>query len=131
MKKKSNKVIPFETNTKPSKASKSRDGTVIEDGKIGTLSYEVYDRGVIHVFDKRNRMFKKDCGMFEDEMDKLNLDTLGVGKETVIKGSGANDHLIFKNKDGEINITLRKRGHSMVEKLKGILERGKRKSKTG
>ena len=120
---KSNTVVPFK-----SKGRKliNKDGTVIDHGKIGTLKYEVYQRGVIHIFDK-NRKFKKAMDVFEDEINELDFDNLKDGKSIVLKGSGDNDHLIFTRKNGDLDITLKKRMFNTLEKLKDILSSGRSK----
>jgi len=99
-------------------------------GKNGKLKYEVYKRGSIHIFNDKC-MFKKDCDIFEDELDKLDLNNMRAGETQIIQGSGDNDNLVFKCDGDDIDITLERRGYSMVDKLKGILTRGKRKKAVG
>ena len=118
------KMIPFKSK---GKKKDSTDGEIIDSGTIDKLSYEVYQRGVIHIFDTK-LMFKKDCGVFEDEVDELNLD-LKEDEAVKIEGSGDNDHLIIYCKDGDLRFKLEKRGNELINKLKSILKKG-RESKT-
>lgn len=124
MKRKKSNIIPF-ISKGPRKAKKD-SGDILDHGKIGELNYEVYSRGVLHIFDK-DLKFKKDCVVFEDELDKLDLENLAEGEETFLEGSGDNDDLIFKKKDGDIQLLLRKKEFGMIEKLRGILKKGKKK----
>lgn len=124
MKKKLN-VIPFISKGKPKETIKEQ-GEILDHGKIGDLNYEVYARGCIHIFDN-NLRFKKDCDIFEDELTELDINSFDDEEETVIEGSGENDNLIFKKKDGDIQLILRKKEFNVINKLKGILKKGKRK----
>ena len=123
-KKESDKIIPFVSEG--TKKTKRGEGQIVEHGKLGKLDFEVYRRGVIHIFDKKF-IFKKDCVAFEDAIDELNLSTLKDGEEVMIQGSGDNDNLVFKHVDGDIEISLREKSFNMISKLKRILNRGKKK----
>ncbi len=120
----SNKVLPF--RSRGPKKSNPDDGEILDHGKIGTLKYEVYKRGVIHIF-SNSLTFKKDCDTFEDEIDDLNLEDMEVGGHAMIKGSGDNDHIVFQNGEDGIEIKLEKRGHDLVAQLKSLIHRGKSK----
>lgn len=120
---KKRKIIPFKS--KGSKKTKKDQGDIIEHGKLGDLDFEVYSRGVIHITSKK-LIFKKDCNLFEDAIEELNLNELKDGDEVLIKGSGDNDHLVFKCVDDDIEISLRERGFEMLNRLRGILNRGKK-----
>jgi len=114
-------VVPF-----ISKGKKlfSPEGEVIDHGTICGLKYEVFKRGVIHIFDGKCK-FKKDAVLFEDAVEELDFDTIGDGETLEIKGSGDNDDMIFTKKDGDIKITLKRRRFKTMEKLKNILQTGR------
>ena len=116
------KILPF-----ISKGAKTRKKEEIKDhGKLGTLSYEVFRRGVIHIFDG-DLTFKKDAALFEDALDAIDFDAMADGESHTIKGSGDNDNLVFRKERGVMDILLKKRGHDKIDKLKSILSRGKKK----
>jgi hypothetical protein len=121
------KIVPFlPKGGKPD----TQDG-ILEQGTIGNLSYEVYKRGNIHIFDKaRTTIFKKDCGLFEDALADAKIDKMSDGDSREIKGSGDNDTLVFKCVNGDIEWSLKKRSYPMLERLHGLLNKGK-KSKNG
>lgn len=115
-------LIPFK-----SKGPKIRDKeNIVDHGQIGDLSYEVYARGVVHIFDKKLR-FKKDCTLFDQELDELDFEKLKEGQEYLITGSGDNDDLTFKKENGDIKIILKVKEFEIINKLKNIL--GMRKNK--
>ena len=121
------KLIKFKSKG----AKTSSDGDILDHGKFGAMSYEVYKRGVIHIFKKNSKlMFKKDCSIFEDEISEIDFDILSDGEEFVLEGSGDNDHLIFKKENGDISITLRKRGFKMIDKILETLNKGKQNKRT-
>lgn len=109
-------------------SKKTSDGDVLDHGTIGELKYEIYKRGVIHIFNDKCR-FKKDINLFEDEINKIDFDNMS--DDIVISGSGENDHLIFSKTDGELTIGLKKRDFEIIGKLKDILSRGKKKVGNG
>jgi hypothetical protein len=135
----SKKVIPF---IKPGQSAggapalssmgpkKSDDGKIVDHGTLGKLDYEVYDRGVIHIFDKDMR-FKKDINIFEDEIKKIDFDGMLDGDEHVINGSGDNDHLAFTKENGDIKISLKRREFEALGLLKSILTKGQKILKGG
>lgn len=116
-------VIPF--ISKGSK--KTTDGEILDHGKISTVEYEIYKRGVIHVFDKNHR-FKKDITAFETEIENIDFAKLSNGESLFIAGSGDNDDLCFTKKDGDISISFKKKGFKTIEKLKEILNGTKHKT---
>lgn len=97
---------------------------IVDHGIIGKLSYEIYKRGVIHIFDKK-LTFKKNIEPFEDEIEQLDFDSLTEGQNLVMKGSGDNDNLVFTLKDGELEVSLSKRGFAVIDKLKDVLSKGR------
>jgi hypothetical protein len=103
----------------------SKDGDIVDHGQLGDLDYEVYSRGVIHIFDKNDHMFHKGIDTFEEEIAKNNFSKMSDGESFLVKGSGDTDNLIFLSKEGEIRIELSKKGFDVLEKLKGILRRNK------
>ena len=105
---------------------KSNDGNIVDHGTLGKLEYEVYDRGVVHIFDKANLRFKKDINYFEDEIKKLDFEKMIDGGEYTIQGSGDNDHLVFSKEDGDIKITLKRREFEALGLLKAILIKGQK-----
>ena len=133
----SSKIIPFLGGSKktdkvpaPSMAldskgpKDSKDGKIVDHGTLAQLEYEVYDRGVIHIFDKDLR-FKKDIYIFEDEIKKIKFEKMGDGEIHAIQGSGDNDHLVFTKQNGDVQITLKSRDFEAVTLLKSILNKGK------
>jgi len=123
---KTKKILKFV----PKKESKkvNPDGIVIEEGKLGELSYTVYKRGVIHLAEKSGKLlFKKDCELFEAEVDKMNLNDLKDGDVEKMEGSGDNDNLVFTCVKGDIVMSLESREYGLLTKLKGILKKGAKK----
>lgn len=138
------KLIPFLQKNAPSVSTQasgvpalsskgpknSGDGKIVDHGALGDLHYEIYERGVIHVFNDNRPgpdtlRFKKDLYIFEDEVKRVEFDKMGDG-EYLIKGSGDNDHLVFSKENGEIKISLKKREFEIMATLKNILNRGKK-----
>lgn len=119
--------IPFV----PKDKNGPKTSDMIEEGNLGQLQFQVYKRGtgnVIHIFTKdKSRNFKKDCGPFEDEVKKLDLDALKEGESQVIKASGDNDSLVFTCDGDDIKIDLERQSYPMVERLRNILRGKKRK----
>jgi len=117
-------IIPF---IKSRGSKKTAEGEILDHGNISNVEYEIYKRGVIHIFDKDHR-FKKDIDLFETEFNKLNFDSLSNGNTIDLSGSGDNDDLVFTKKDGDITLSFKKKGFKTIEKLKGILSKAKQKS---
>jgi hypothetical protein len=133
------KVIPF---IKPDPAlkvpvlssagpKKSDDGNIVDHGTLGELDYEVYERGVIHIFLQDCLRFKKDINIFEEEIKKFNFEKMTDGEEMVIQGSGNNDHLVFTKENGDIKIALKRREFEAIGLLKSILTKGQKILKGG
>ena len=133
------KVIPFIKPDPILKApvlssagpKKSDDGIILDHGTLGKLDYEVYERGVIHIFDKDGLRFKKDISIFEDEIKKIDFEKLSDGKQSLINGSGDNDHLVFLKENGDIKISLKRREFESLALLKSILTKGQQILKGG
>ena len=106
---------------------KSDDGKIVDHGKLGNLDYEIYNRGVIHIFDKDGLRFKKDIYIFEEEIKKISFDKMIDGDCREIKGSGDNDNLVFSKKDADIGISLKRKEFKALELLKDVLNKGKQK----
>jgi len=121
------KILEFKSKKATSRRSASAS-SIIDEGALGILKYRVFKRGVIHIFNNAETLlFKKDCDVFENEVDKLKLNDLSDGGSVKIEGSGDNDTLIFSCKKGDIEIKLEKRSYGMLTKLKKILNGGKKK----
>ena len=114
------KMIPFVSKGK--KTTKKDDGKILDHGKIGNLDYEIYSRNVIHIFDKKLK-FKKTMDSFEEEMNSHDFEKLKEGEQIIMRGSGDNDHLVFERKNGDLEISLKKRTFNTLEKLKDILSK--------
>jgi hypothetical protein len=112
------KLIPF-------KSSGKTTDVVIDSGTMDSLNYEVYKRGNIHIFDKKV-CFKKDTAIFEDELTKIDFDSMKNGDEHLIKGCGDSDNLIIKCINNELKLVLCKRGNALVEKLKSVLQKNRK-----
>lgn len=123
-KKTEKKMIPFVSKGKGT--ATPQDGTIADHGKIGSLSYEVYTRGVLHIKDNKGLVFKKDPEIFEEELEKIDFGKVSEGQELVIVGSGDNDDLILTVKDDEIQLSLRKKEFSIVRKLRDLISLGKK-----
>lgn len=97
---------------------------VVDEGKLGALNYKVYDRGVIHVYnDSQTMLFKKSYEAFEAAMVGLNLDDMREGEKKELNGSGDNDTLVFTCTDGDIVLSLEKRGYLMAKRLRDIIKK--------
>lgn len=118
------KIIPFKGKTK--KSQNNEDGNIIDSGDFGKLKYKVFSRGVIHITGN-NLAFKKNIDSFEQAIDDLDLEGLSEGEEKIINGSGDNDHLVFVKKNGDIEISLKKRQYEVIDKLKNMLSKNRRK----
>jgi hypothetical protein len=104
---------------------KSNDGKIIDHGTLGNLEYEIYERGVIHIFESSSSpLFKKDIYVFEDEIRGIDFDLLPEGEDHIIKGSGDNDHIVFTKENGDIKISLKHREFEALALLKSILTKG-------
>ena len=56
---------------------KDKKENVVDQGNLGDLKYKVFKRGVIHITDKKGSLtFKKDCELFEEAIDKLDISSL-------------------------------------------------------
>lgn len=97
--------------------SKSKDGAILDSGKIGDLNYKVFERGSVHIT-KGKLCFRKDKDTFEDEIDDFNFDELQDKKEHRMNGAGDSDHLVFTLKDDDIVISLKKREYDAIKNFK-------------
>lgn len=127
------KVLSFVNNKKKVDPKKSPSNySVLSDGKLGSLSYDIHNVGgvmnTLHVTDGKLK-FKKNFDDFEDKFSGLNPDSMTDGDTYVITGSGDNDNLIFTKKDGDIEISLEKKGFEILDKLRSILNHGKSSKK--
>lgn len=121
------KILEFRSK-KPSSRKSPANGPIADEGTLGKLKYRVFKRGVIHIFNNAETLlFKKDCDVFESEVDKLKLNSLKNGESVKIEGSGDNDTLIFSCKNDDIEIRLEGISYGMLTKLKKILNSGKKK----
>jgi len=106
-------------------SKKTLEGDILDYGTLGSLNYEIYKRGVIKIFDKADDLvFKKDINLFETEI--VGIDFENMVDAIVIKGSGDNDHLVFTKVDGDIEMSLKKRGFPAIETLRSALTKGKK-----
>ncbi len=104
----------------------NKNGKVIDHGTLGGLKYEMFQRGVIHVFDDKNDLrFKKDPDVFEDEVDKIDFDKMKDGDEQVIEGSGDNPNLVFRCRGDDIKLMLRKKEFKTITLLRRLLCKAK------
>lgn len=128
------KVIKFRQTS--NKATPD-DTKIVEEGTIGSLKYEVHQRNssfaVVHIFNsKRTMIFKKDASIFEDMLQAMKFSEMVEGDVLVMKGSGDNDDLVFTFENGELSVSLKRRGFSVLEKLQDILKNhGSKKHKGG
>lgn len=99
---------------------------IIDHGKLGGLDYKVYKRGSIHITDGK-RTFHKDIDAFEDAIKTLDIDNMENGDTRIVEGSGDTDHIVFHMEDGDLSVRITKRGFDVLEKLKGILNKGRAK----
>ena len=118
-------VLNFQPKKKIPKQSKEKG--IIDEGSLGDLHYKIYSRGVIHIYDDKNRLFKKDCTLFEETVDELDINSLKDGEQKKIPGSGDNDTLVFTCKDSDVIISLEKPEYNMITKLKNLLKKGQKK----
>jgi hypothetical protein len=114
------KLIPF---IQPKGKKESTDGEIIDHGDLGSLEYEVYKRGVIHIFGD-GKKFKKDMALFEDDLNQLDFGKMKEGDDLTLRGSGDNADIVFTLSNGDISITLKEKGFPTLEKLKNILKSG-------
>lgn len=124
---KQKKVNPGSTVVLESKGpKKSNDGKIVDHGTLGDLSYEIFERGVIHIFDKSLK-FKKDIYTFEDEVKGHDFQIMQEGDCFTIFGSGDNDHITFTRENGDFKISLKKRDFEAIGLLQSIIKKGKQK----
>lgn len=122
------KLLEFKSKKGSGRRNSPANGPILDEGILGKLKYRVFKRGVIHIFNSAETLlFKKDCDVFESDVDKLKLNDLSDGNSSKIEGSGDNDTLIFSCKNGDIEIKLEKRSYGMLTRLKKILNGGKKK----
>ena len=117
-------IIPL---IKRSVSGKITEGAVVEQGTIGNLKIEVYERGVIHITDpkKSSLVFKKDPDIFVTDLEKHHLEDLPVGQSVKIEGSGDNDHLVLTMTDKGIVVSLEKRGFGVLGTLMNFINKAK------
>jgi len=114
------KILEFVSSKKRS----SKNSNIIESGDLGELTYSVYKHGNLHITDEKNNLiFKKNCDLFENEIDKLNLNRMKEGEVKEIKGCGDNDTLVFECVNGDIKISLKSPEYSTFKKLKNMLKK--------
>ena len=117
-------IIPL---IKKGLSGKTPEGAVVEQGTIGNLKIEVYERGVIHITDpkKSSLVFKKDPDLFMTELDNNAIEHLVLNQSVKIEGSGDNDHLVLTMTDKGIVASLEKRGFGVVHTLKNFINKAK------
>lgn len=110
-----------------SRGSHTSDKHVIEQGNVGGLSYQIFKRGNIHIYDPADQslMFKKDCDLFEEALKKLDLKSLKDGDSKSIPGSGDNDTLVFTCANGDIQMSLNKRSYGVIDMLDKVIKTAK------
>lgn len=118
------KIIPLCIRSEGPKQSIDED--ILDHGSIGDLHYEINHRQVIHISDKKGH-FKKDADSFEEALNKLDLESLQEGESLTITGSGDNDDLVFTMKEGDLKLSLAKKGFGVVEKLRGLISKSRKK----
>ena len=117
------KILKFQSKSGRKQKDLSK-GQIVDEGSLGKLKYRVFKRGNVHIANMAETLlFKKDCDVFDSEVDQLNLNSLRDGESTKIEGSGENDTLVFVCIKGDIEISLEKRAYNMLTKLKNILTR--------
>ena len=124
------KVLQFQPKGPKNSIKANANGKVLDHGKIGNLDYEMYQRGVLHIFDDKLR-FKKDPDVFEDEVDKINFDNMQHGDEHVIEGSGDNPNLVFVCRGDDIKLQLRKKEFKTITMLRKLLGKAKAAKSNG
>lgn len=117
------KIIPL---IKSQGSTKKDEDDILDQGTIGKLSYEINNRQVIHIFDKKG-CFKKDADSFEEALNKLDFEKMQEGDNLTIEGSGDNDDLVFIIKDGDIELSLAKKGFCVIDKLRGLISKSRKK----
>lgn len=120
------KIIPLlnknkKTNPKRPSQEPPVDGEILEEGDLGGLKYRSYKRGVVHFYNSDGLVFKKDADLFENEMEKINPDSIAEGESKEIQGSGDNCDLIFKLEGGDIRLSLRSKQTPTMKKLRNLL----------
>lgn len=111
--------------SKGKRRTRKSEGELVDHGEIGGLYYDVFQRGVIHIKDNVSKCFKKDIDQFEQCLDSFDFEDMDDREEFFIEGSGDNDDLIFTKKDGEIVLSLKKKSFSVIDKLKGIINKAR------
>jgi len=117
-----NSLIPF---TKSNKSKKSKDGDIIAHGKLDKLDFEIYKRGTIHISDK-NFTFRKNIDAFDEEIEVIETMTSSEWRKKKthrINGAGDTDNLIFtyNESNDDLDVSLKKKTHGTIERLKKIL----------
>ena len=135
------KIIPFiKAKTEPQQVvplqsmgpKNTQDGKILDHGDMGDLKYEVYARGVIHIFGQDSLRFKKDLNAFDVEVRQKDFEKLAQGNSYSIFGSGDNDDLIFtKNSSGDIIISLKKKEFEAITLLKSLIKKSQDLVKKG
>jgi len=123
---KTNKLIPFARGNSSKTTGDPAEGVIVERGTIGdggSLHWEVFSIGTIHI-DDGPLTFKKDCDLFEDELNTV-PDDLSDGEEHVIPGSGDNDDLVISCIQGKYLLSVRKRGLGIISKLREVISKAR------
>ena len=119
---KTKKVLEFQS--RGGKILGNKNGKVVDHGKIGTLEYQMMQRGVVHITDGQ-LTFKKDPDLFEDEIDKIDFDKMKDGDEKIVEGSGDNPNLVFRCRGDDIKLMLRKKEFKTITMLRKLLSKAK------
>jgi hypothetical protein len=122
---KDKKTIPFGVPK-----SKRKLG-ITDSGEFGNLKFEIYDKWrTIHLIEegtKRNKVFKKDCDLFEEQFEDIDFDDMSDGDTAKVEGSGDNADLIITVKDGEIVMHLESKDIPTLRRFKNLLSAAKEK----
>lgn len=123
----SGKMIPFEGKEKETAVQDISDSQVTDSGDFGNLKFKIYGKwNTIHI-EEGDKVFKKDCHIFEELFERLDTDTMKEGSEYTIPGSGDNADLIITIKDGEPVLRVEEKKIPGLVKLKKMLQNTKDK----
>jgi hypothetical protein len=121
----SGKMVPF------AGIKRKEDTGVTDSGEFGNLKFEVYDKWqTIHLIEKdgkKEKIFKKNCDLFEDAFDEIDFDSMSEGDTAKIEGSGDNADLIITIKDGDVSMHLENKKMPGLKKFFDLIARSKKK----
>ena len=103
-------------------------GTSVDQGTIGSLSYIIYNCGMIVFSDNAGLSFKADLKKFRQLIKRYDpFGSINIREPIEFRGDDNGDILVMSVKDCDIVLSLKKRGFETFRKLNKIMAEGEAK----